>query len=116
MKIHIDTASEEEKAKAKKIGPSSSSSSSSKASSSQGKPSSPPNGTAGQAQAKKQPKPNLPKSPPKEPKPPTDVRNGRKVQTTVLKERQKRETQGNNYGSRDIDAGAGFWPPLSPLL
>lgn len=62
------------------------------------------------------PKPNLAKSPPKEPKPPKDVAAGRKLQTKILSERMRRETQGNNYGSRDVDAGAGFWPPLNPLL
>lgn len=59
----------------------------------------------------------LPKRPPKEPKPPPDASTARAIQDATLKERQRRETQGKpRSGVRDVDAGAGFWPPLSPLL
>src|SRR2546430_6023330 len=102
MEVHINTASETEKAKAKKV---------------KGTPAKKPSAQSAPAPAPAQKKkPNLPKSPQKEPKPPSDVKSARKQQTRVLKERQNRETQGKAFGSRDIDAGSGFWPPLSPLL
>ena len=59
----------------------------------------------------------LPKRPPREPKPPQDVSQARAIQDGTLKERQRREVQGKPRPAvRDVDAGAGFWPPLSPLL
>ncbi len=65
----------------------------------------------------KKKKPPTPKSPSKEPPLPKDVKLARKRQTEVLKERMHRETHGQIKGApRDVDAGAGFWPPLSPLL
>jgi hypothetical protein len=62
-------------------------------------------------------KSGLPTKPPKEPKAPDDVVAARKRQSDVLKSKQNRETQGIFQAApRDMDAGSGFWPPLSPLL
>lgn len=99
MKIHIDTSTEQEKAKAKNIAK---------------KPASPAKQpSAKPAPAKPAPKPNLPKSPPKEPKAPKDVASARSRQTDVLKERQKRELAGQNDTFHQ-QGGTGYWP--SPFL
>lgn len=59
----------------------------------------------------------LPPTPPKEPKPTNQTSAMRQRQTQVLRARQNRELAGQTSGApRDVDAGAGFWPPLSPLL
>jgi hypothetical protein len=74
-------------------------------------------GPAVQPAKPKKKKPPTPKKPAKEPPLPKDVKLARKRQTEVLKERMHRETHGQiKGGPRDVDAGAGFWPPLSPLL
>lgn len=119
MKIHIDTSSAEEQAKAQKVksGTSKGKGTASSAQKSGGKQ----QGAAGQqpampGQQQQKPKPTRPltKKPPNEPRAPKDVQAARKQQTAMLKARQDRETQGKQSSfQRDADVGAGFWPPIA---
>jgi hypothetical protein len=122
MKIHIDTASAEEAAKAqikKQAGPGKPGQTSGKGKTTAGKKGSSGSGTPAQGQPA-QPKKVKPKPLPKvqkETKPPADVADARKRQTSVLKERGKREVQGKFKGpSRDVDAGTGFGFQTYPFL
>ena len=125
MKIHIDTSTPQDQASAKnKLNQPKTAK---KKSTSSGKPPQPGaqqpanQGVPATAQqgavgAQPQQKP-LPKKPPKEPKAPDDVTQARAQQTQVLQARQQREVAGKIAGGpRDVDAGSGFWPPLSPFL
>lgn len=130
MKIHIDTGSPEEKAKADNIAQKGASSSAKKpsssakkgaSSSSSKKPanSASPATAAPATPAPVQPKP-IPKGPPAEPKAPPAVAAARQKQTAVLKVRQQKETQGNLKGlsgpSRDVDAGPNLGYGLFPTI
>lgn len=55
--------------------------------------------------------------PMQEPPAPPDVQDARAYQSAMLKMRQDRETQNKLPGyPRDVDAGAGYYPALSPEL
>lgn len=118
MKIHIDTSTPQDQASAKnklnqKTVKKKSATPSSTGSPTQQPPGAPQPGAVG-AQPPQKP---LPKKPPKEPKAPDDVTQARAQQTQVLQARQSREVAGKIAGGpRDVDAGSGFWPPLSPFL
>lgn len=121
MKIHIDTSSAEEQAKAQKVkaGPTSKgkgTASSSSAQKSGGKQQPQPGQQPAMPGQQQQNKPTRPltKKPPNEPRAPKDVQAARKQQTAMLKARQDRETQGKQSSfQRDADVGAGFWPPIA---
>lgn len=120
MKIHIDTSTPQDQASAKNklnqktVKKKSASPGQSGAPSPSATPSGAPQPGAVGAQPPQKP---LPKKPPKEPKAPDDVNQARAQQTQVLQARQSREVAGKIAGGpRDVDAGSGFWPPLSPFL
>jgi hypothetical protein len=124
MKIHIDTASAEEQAKAsvkKQQGTGTPKKGTKPGQSGGKKGTSSGSGTPASGQAAPaQPKPVKPKPLPKmkkETKPPPDVADARARQTSVLKERGKREVQGKFKGpARDVDAGVGFGFQTYPFL
>lgn len=80
-------------------------------------PGNPPSNQLNQQTAAQPVGSQIPPTPPKEPKPTNQTSAMRGRQTQVLRARQNRELAGQTSGApRDVDAGAGFWPPLSPLL
>jgi hypothetical protein len=130
MKIHIDTGSPEEKAKADAIQqkgstPGKKTTSPAKGAPGQKKPSptaatgSPTPAPAQAAPAPVQPKP-IPKGPPAEPKAPAAVAAARQRQSSVLKVRQQKETRNNMKGlqgpSRDVDAGPNLGYSVFPTI
>lgn len=130
VKIHIDTSTAEEQAKAKiakdkagttakgKSGASSSTNKSGAQAQQQANmsPAMPGQGAMMnpmQPQAQKAP---MPKSPRKEPKPNDETVKARSNQTDVLKSRLERETKGKIAGAtREADTGPYFYPPLNPI-
>ena len=122
MKIHIDTDTAQDKAKAQNTAQKKPATNGKTASAQAKKPSASqaqgtPTAGAQQPQAKPQPRVQMPDKLPNEPKPPKDVAAARKQQSTALKQRQQREVSGSTPAPiRDIDAGSGFSNNLYPLL
>jgi hypothetical protein len=130
MKIHIDTGTPEEKAKADTIAQKGAAAAGKKpspqkkgaSSSTTKKPGASPSSgaaTAPAAPAPVQPKP-IPKGPPAEPKAPPAVAAARQKQSATLKVRQQKETRSNMTGlqgpSRDVDAGPNLGYSVFPTV